>query len=60
MNSVCEPPASLAGAEQQRRVGAVQLARLERQRTATLVSSVKSRHLRLFRLAVRSTLRRCS
>ena len=38
---VSEPPASLAGAERQRRVGAVRLARLERQRTATLVFSAR-------------------
>jgi hypothetical protein len=48
-----EPAASLAGAERQRRVGAVHLARLERKRTATLVSSVKSRHSRPFRERVR-------
>jgi hypothetical protein len=53
---VCEPPASLAGAERQRRVEARHPARLERKRTATLVSSVSSVHSRLFRLAVRSLL----
>src|SRR5947207_6958140 len=59
MPLVCEPPASLAGAERQRWVGAVHLARLERKRTATLVSSVKSLHSRLFRDRVRCTPLRC-
>ena len=44
MHSVYEPPALLAGAERQRRVGAVHLARLEQKRTAALLSSTKSLH----------------
>jgi len=55
MHLVCEPPASLAGAQRQRRVGAVHLAGLERKGTATLVSPVKSLHSRLFRDRVRCT-----
>ena len=47
-----EPPASLAGAERQCRVGAVHPARLERERTATLVSSVGRSARASHRLAV--------
>lgn len=53
---VCAPPAWLVRAERQRRVGAVHVARLERKRTATLVSST-SRQMRLLRWLARNTAR---